>query len=124
MHLSRRSALSIAAFGVLAVFEDGDDGGRRRDAFLHERLAHERVDERAFARIELADDDQQKDLVELRDRPIERRLLLAARVATRKRRVESHQQTPFFPQECLLSIGQYAGQHILSPCTNQTTRQV
>ena len=108
---------------MLAVFEDGDDGGRRRDAFLHQRLAHERVDERAFAGIELADDDQQKELVELRDRPIERRLLLAARVDTRERGVESHQQTPFFPQERLLSIGQYAGQHVLLHCTNQTTRQ-
>ena len=56
-----------------------------------------------------------------RNRLIERRLLFAACVDAPECGVESQQQTPFFPQQLLLSVGQYAGQHIALHCTNQTT---
>ena len=38
---------------------------RRGDAFLEDALADERVDERALAGVELADDDEEEELVEL-----------------------------------------------------------
>ena len=38
---------------------------RRGDTFLEDTLSDERVDERALAGIELADDDEEEELVEL-----------------------------------------------------------
>ena len=49
--------------------------GRGRDPFLQHRLADEGVDERALAGIELADDDEEKELVELADRRASARLV-------------------------------------------------
>ena len=45
---------------------------RRRDAFFEQAVAEQRVDERALARVELADDDQEKQFVELPRRLRER----------------------------------------------------
>ncbi len=40
---------------------------RRRDAFFEDPRAEQRVDERALAGIELAHDDEQKELIQLTD---------------------------------------------------------
>ena len=60
------------ALHLLAVAEQPDPGGGGRDPFLQHALAEERVDERALARIELADHHQQERLVELGHRCGER----------------------------------------------------
>ena len=57
----------FAAFG-LTPRQKVDLGGRRRDAFGEEFAAEERVDQRRLAGVELADDDEQKELVELTKR--------------------------------------------------------
>ncbi len=90
---------------LITMLEHRDNGGRRRDAFLHQRLADERVDERALARVELADDDEQEQLVELRDGLIECLLLVGGRIDARQRGAQPHQQRPLFAQECILSVG-------------------
>ena len=64
---------------VVAVLEDGDHRCRRRDAFFHQRLADERVDEGAFPGVELADDDEEKELVELGNGLVEGLLLIGGR---------------------------------------------
>ena len=86
--------LADRLLGALAVLEHGDDGSRRRDAFLHQRLADERVDERALAGVELADDDQQEQLVELRDGLVERFLLVGAGVDPRQRGAQARSAAP------------------------------
>ena len=55
----------------LAVREDVNVGGRWRDTFFENGPSQQRVDKGAFARIELADHDQQEHLVELVDRLLE-----------------------------------------------------
>ena len=44
-------------------------GRRRRRPFLHQPAARQRVDEGALPRVEFADDDQQKQFIQLLDRP-------------------------------------------------------
>ena len=52
-------------------------------------LPTQRVDERALAGVELADDDEQEQLVELFDRAVERTLLIRRGVVSGERRVRS-----------------------------------
>ena len=52
----------------LAVPQHVNLSGRGSDAFLQHAIAGECVDERALPRVELADDDQEEELVELADR--------------------------------------------------------
>ncbi len=85
-----------------------------------QRLADERVDERAFAGIELADDDEQEQLVELGDRLVERFLLVVGRVDPCERGAQPHQQGPLLPKKSVLFAGEHAGQHKAGGCTNQT----
>ena len=74
-----------------AVLEHLNLSGRRRDAFLQNRLAHQCVDERALAGVEFADDHDEEQLVELPDRrcrarpgrPLPRRTASACRAASR-----------------------------------------
>ena len=103
--------LAHGLLGLVAMLQHGDDGRRRRDAFLHQRLADEGIDERALARVELADDDKQEQLVELRNRLVERLLLFDSGVDPRERGTQPHQQGPFFSQECILFVGKDARQH-------------
>lgn len=51
------------------VRQDVDPIGRRRRPLRQERLAEQRVDQRRLAAVELADDDQQEELVELLQGP-------------------------------------------------------
>ena len=78
--------LADGLLGKVAVLEHGNDGGRRRHALLHQRLADQRVDERALAGVELADHDEQEQLVELGDGLIEGLLLIVGGVDARQRR--------------------------------------
>ena len=69
----------------VAVLQHVDLRGGRRHALPATLLPDERVDEGALAGVELADDDQQEELVELLDRSLERGLMLG-------RGVEPHQR--------------------------------
>ena len=53
--------------GRVAVADEVNLRGRRRHAFVEDRAAEQRVDERALAGVELADDDEEEELVELAD---------------------------------------------------------
>ena len=71
-----RMPFGVDAVGrAVAVSQHLDLCRRRRDPFCEDRLAEQRVDERALPGVELADDDQQEQLVELADRRGERRLI-------------------------------------------------
>ncbi len=107
--------LAHGLLGLVAVLEHGDDGGRRRDAFLHQRLADERVDERALARVELADDDEQEQLVELRDRLIERLLLVVGARRCAQAPCAAASAEPALRAGVRPVVGKYACQHVL--CT-------
>ena len=52
---------------VVAVADEMKLRGRRGDPFVEHGAAEERVDERALAGVELADDDEEEELVELAD---------------------------------------------------------
>ena len=62
----------------LAVLEDVDLRGRRRDSFERHSAAHDRIDECALAGVELSDDDEEEQLVELLDRLLQRLLLVGS----------------------------------------------
>ncbi len=66
-----RFLLDVPA-GRLAVSQNLQPRGGRRRPLLEHARARQRVDERALAGVELADDDEQKQAIELRDRPRER----------------------------------------------------
>ena len=102
---------------VVAVLEDGDHRGRRRDAFFHQRLADEGVDERAFSSVELTDDDQEKKLVELGNRLVEGLLLIGGRVHARKRGSQPHEQTSLFAKQGVLPSRKHLCQHQIVNCT-------
>jgi len=54
-----------------------DRAGGRRDPLLQQAGAEQGVDERALARVELAHHDEEEELLELPNRPLESRLVLA-----------------------------------------------
>ncbi len=82
----------------VAVLQHVNRRRRRRHAFLQDRLADERVDERALAGVELADDDQQEELVELADRRGQRRLVGGIRAETRQRVAQFSEELTAFRQ--------------------------
>ncbi len=53
---------------LVAMAQEVDSRRRWSDPFVQQLLADQRVDECAFPRVELPDDDQQEDIVQLRDR--------------------------------------------------------
>ena len=95
----------------VAVLEHVDLRGRRRDAFLRDRAADERVDERALAGVEFADDDEQEELVELLDRAVERLLVFGRSIETRERRAEPREHASLLADQLILGAGQNPGQH-------------
>ena len=70
---TERAGRIVAGREGRAVANQLDARGGRRHAFLEHALAEQRVDERALAGVELADDDEQEELVELTHRGRERR---------------------------------------------------
>src|ERR1700681_2908079 len=75
----------------IAVLQNVDLRGCRRDPLLRDAATDERVDERALAGVELADDDEEKQLVELRDRTFEHQVLLGRGIEARKRDLQSRE---------------------------------
>ena len=72
-----------------AVSKDVDLGRRGGDPFLEDAAASQRVDERALAGVELADDHEEKELVELRDRLLECALVLGSGVEPHEGRAQA-----------------------------------
>ena len=66
------------------------------------RLPSERVDERALAGVELADDHQQEELVELLDRPLEGSLLFRRGVELERARRRRREHPPLLFQQFVL----------------------
>jgi hypothetical protein len=69
------SRFADLAIDRLAVLQDIDVRRCRCDAFGNDPAAQQRVDEGALAGVELADDDEEKQLVQLLDGPRERLLM-------------------------------------------------
>ena len=86
----------------LAVLQHVDLRGGRRDPFLDDLAAEQRVDERALAGVELADDDEQEQLVELLDRAVERLLVLGRGVEPGQRRPQPRQDAPLLLEQLVL----------------------
>ena len=91
----------------VAVLQHVNPRGGRRDAFVKDGLAGKRVDERALAGVELADHDEQEELVELPDRRGQRRLVLRAGAESRQRVAELAKQLPSIVQLSLELGGEY-----------------
>ena len=102
---------------VVAVLEDGDHRCRRRDAFFHQRLADKGVDEGAFPGVELADDDEEKELVELGNRLVEGLLLVLPGVNPRKRGSKPHEQAALLAKQGVLPGRKHLRQHRDVNCT-------
>ena len=67
-------------FHGLAVLQDLQPRGRRGHALLDDASAEERIDERALAGVELPDHDQQEEVIQLRDGPVQGRPVGGCRV--------------------------------------------
>ena len=76
---------------------------RRRDAFLHQPLAGEGVDEGALSGVELADDDEEEQLVELLDRSLERGHVLVACAEANQAGAQLIEDAPLLADDVLLS---------------------
>jgi len=86
------SAVAGRRMPGFSTFQQVDLRSCRRDTFLQDVFADERVDERTLSRVELAHDDQQKDLVELRNRRGQGALLITARTETNERIANMREQ--------------------------------
>ena len=100
----------------VAVFEDIDLCGRGCHALGRDSSADERVDERALPGIEFANDHQQKQLIELLDRAIERLLMLRRRVEADQCRAQPRQHAAFLAHQLIFCAGQNPGQHSPAKC--------
>ena len=78
--------------------------GRRRHAFLQHARAEQGVDERALARVELADDDDEEELVELLDRPRERGDAVGRCVEPAERVAQRRQGPPLVGEQRLFDV--------------------
>ena len=99
--------------GGLAVLKDVDLRRRRRHAFLRDRAADEGIDERALAGVELADDDEKKQLVELADRFREGGLVIGRGVELHERQLEPGENLPLFLEQFVLCGVEDLRQHDL-----------
>ena len=66
------------------------------------RAAEQRVDEGALAGVELADDDEQEELVELLDRAVERGLVLRRRIEPDEGGAQPREDPPLVLQKLVL----------------------
>ena len=90
-----------AGHGV-AVLQHLDLRGGRRHPFLQQHLSEESVDEGALARVELADDHQEEQLVELAHRRGQRGLVVVGRAELGQRVAQGREQLACV---CKLSFG-------------------
>ena len=106
-----QSRLANLTVERVAVLQHVDLRGRRRDAFFDDTRASQRVDERALAGIELADDDEQEKLVELLNRAIQGRLVLGRGAEAHEGRAKARQDLSFLSEELFLCFIEDFRQH-------------
>jgi hypothetical protein len=101
----------------VAVAEQVDAGGRRRHSLLEHGAAEEGVDEGALAGVELADDDEQEELVELTDRLGERRAVVGLGLDASEGNLQLGKGAAFLDEQSFLVVAEQAGRHgrILAP---------
>src|SRR5580704_4412700 len=102
----------------IAVLQNVDLRGCRRYPLLRDGAADERVDERALTGVELADDDEETELVELRYRAFERQLLLRGGIEPRQRYSQPRQNRALLAQELIIRFRQDSRQHLAEICRN------
>ena len=95
----------------LAPREHLDSSGRGRGALFDQFLACQRVDEGALAGVELADDDDEKELVEAARRFRQGVLPSCLDVEPGEKPLQPGHRIAHFPQQGLMIRRQYAGQH-------------
>src|SRR6185503_481084 len=100
----------------VAVLQHVDLGGRRRHPLGDDPAAEQRVDERALAGIELPDHDEQEQLVELLDRPIERLLMFGSRVEAAEGDAQPREDAALLLEELILRGGENLRQHSAFRC--------
>ena len=76
--------------------------------------AEQRVDERALAGVELADDDEQEQLVELLDRAVERLLMFGGGVEPAQGDTQPREDAALLLEELILRGGEDLRQHAAS----------
>ena len=84
---------------------------RRRDALFEDARADEGIDEGALAGVELADDHEEKQPIELRDRPLERRAVVGGDVEAGERELQPARATHARPRG-VVGCGPSAGANI------------
>ncbi len=87
-------ALTRGLAGLLAVLDEMDGRRGGGDAFDQETPAQQRVDERGFAGVELAHDDQQKQLVQLQQPAIQHRQIVGGGFQDGQRQAKAQQLAP------------------------------
>jgi hypothetical protein len=95
----------------VAVLEHVDLGRCRRDALGRDRAPDQRVDKGTLAGIELANDDEQKQFVELFNGAIERVLMLGRGVEAHERRAQPGKDPPLLFDQLILAAGQNLPKH-------------
>ena len=94
-----------------APLDEGHARGGRRNALGQHLLAEQGIDQRGLAGVELADDDQQEQLVELQDRLLERVEGLTRHVERAERGARVGERGFLFAQELCLRFGQDGLEH-------------
>jgi len=84
-------------------------GGRGGHPLLEDAFPEQRVDERALARVELADDDEQEEVVELLQRLPQRGVVVGLRVGARQRAEQLLQHAAHAADDLRLLRRQHAG---------------
>ena len=112
--ISRGAVITSSARGIGfpvhggAVLEQADAGGGGGDPFLEHAQPEERVDERALARVELAHDHEQEQLVELAERALEGVLVFRLHVEPGEHRAQVRQRLALFGEQGPLALGEDA----------------
>jgi hypothetical protein len=89
---------------LVTVFQQTNALGCRCDAFLEDRLAEKCVDEETFSGIELADDNEQKKLIELSNRGFESRLVVGRDIDPGQGHPYVGQNVSFFSEQLGLFV--------------------
>jgi hypothetical protein len=97
------------------VLEQADPGGGGGHALLQHALAEQGVDERALARVELADHHEEEQLVELAERAQEGVLVVSLHVEPGQHRSQVGQELALLREQGLLAPGEDPLLHVRAP---------
>jgi hypothetical protein len=108
---------------LVAVANDVNRRRCRRDPLGEKPFAEQRVDEGSLAGIELADDDEQKQLIQLEQRPVEHLQVFRRRVQAGQRPAQLVNCPPLRLEQLLRLRGQESLQHIHFPSVRRPFRK-